>query len=83
MSEREKFPATALLAKRMFAAEYGHTGLRYEDFADSAQEEWERKAGRMLEGLWDKAQPFVIIDLGEDELWLVPSVGLVSEREEQ
>lgn len=63
-------PADESLARAMFVAEMGHTGMVWEHLGDIGVSEWLRKAGRVLESLYDPSRPFVVIDLKDGELWL-------------
>lgn len=65
-----KTSLTEVLAERLFYAEMGHTGMTWNDLSDEfGQEDYRRKVGRLMEGLWNPDKPMVHLDLGEDEMW--------------
>ena len=71
MSEKINIhPLSETLAERLFYAEMGHTGMDWSALSpEFGQEDYRRKIGRMMEGLWNPDRPIVHLDLAEDEMW--------------
>jgi hypothetical protein len=67
MSDVVKHDLSETFARQLFVAEHGHTGLTWDQVDHSY---WERLAARFLEGWWDPATPFVVLDLATGEMWL-------------
>ena len=66
----ESWPLTETLARQMFIAEFGHTGMTWDSLSDMAHDEWRTKAGSVLEGWWNPDKPLVVLDLANDSLTL-------------
>lgn len=66
-----KHSLTETLARQLFIAELGHTGLTWDQLdREFGQGDYRDKAGRVLEGWFDPDKPLVILDLANDEMWL-------------
>lgn len=70
MSGAETFPLGETFARQLFIAEFGHTGMTWDSLSDISHDEWITKAGRVLEGWWDRDRPIVVLNLAEDTLEL-------------
>lgn len=65
-----KLDLTETLAERLFYAEMGHTGMTWDQLSpEFGQEDYRRKIGRFMEGLWSPGQPIVVLDLDNDQMW--------------
>lgn len=65
--------ACEALARAMFYAELGATGMTWEKLDDLGRDEWLRKAGRALESWWQTDKPFVLLNLRDGEIsWHPP-----------
>lgn len=69
-----KHPLVETFAQQLFIAQHGHTGMRWDQLDDQfGKEEYRRTVGRILEGWWDPSKPIVVLDVENDELFLVES----------
>lgn len=69
-----RWPLVESLASAMFMAEYGYTGITWSSIGDDYQNEWKRRASRVLEAWSDSRHRYVVFDLREDEMWLAAAV---------
>lgn len=63
-----EFDLGELLARALFYAEMGHTGMTWEQLGDLGISEWERKAGRVIEAWWQPDKPIIVLDLAAGEM---------------
>lgn len=69
---RKAKSAQEFLAVAMYQAENGHTGIWWEDLNEYAQEDWRKKADKVLEGMFSSHDQVLVIDIGDDKLYYAP-----------